>query len=328
MAKTTRYLGFCPCCEGTFKVRDGSLVHHGYRRPGCGYIFGDCYGALKTPHETSPETAKGYLAVVTDMLAETKVKLAELPTLTELRVTNHRGETKVVEKTLRPEGGFDWGNRKAALALLEKCEAWERAYRDREWQLKRQERGLTEDVARMTAHVETWEAKELTTVEEESVKAAELKDARETKKREAREAKLAKAVESYQKRIDSAVRNRNSATLADIWESIQRKLRDIEPSLSKANALAMVERDEVWSAFGLKGLTLSNWKEPNKPEEPVLRRMKDRMDRIKGHFRNYDPTDDWSRRILAGLTLEWPAELGGEDKKGARTLAEVLEKLG
>lgn len=328
MATTTRFLGFCPCCEGTFKVRDDNLVHHGYQRPGWGYIVGDCYGACKTPHELSPETAKGYLELVTKYLAETKKSLAALPSKTELRVTTHKGETKTIEKTERPAGGFDWDNdRKGSLALLQKCEEWERAYASREYELRSQERGLTRDVARMTAHVETWEAKELTTVEEESIQAAKLKAARETKKREAREAKMAKAVASFQKRIDSAVRNRNSGTLADIWESVQRKLRDIDPSLSKADALAMVERDEVWEAFGLKGMTLSNWKDTDKPEKEALRRMKDRMDRVKGHHINWAGDDDWTLRMLKSLTLEWPAELGGENKKGARTLVEVREML-
>jgi len=41
---STRYIGWCPVCERDIKVRDDVLVHHGYQRPGVGYIIGDCVG--------------------------------------------------------------------------------------------------------------------------------------------------------------------------------------------------------------------------------------------------------------------------------------------
>lgn len=60
-ATALRHVGFCPACQKIWKVRDGLLVHHGYERPGTGEIHGDCFGVKRPPHELSPETAQAYL---------------------------------------------------------------------------------------------------------------------------------------------------------------------------------------------------------------------------------------------------------------------------
>lgn len=63
-ARKTRYIGFCPVCEGHFKCQAEHgryyLVHHGYKRPGDGFIIGDCFGVGREPHEVSPELARDY----------------------------------------------------------------------------------------------------------------------------------------------------------------------------------------------------------------------------------------------------------------------------
>jgi hypothetical protein len=46
----TRYIGRCGVCEGDYKLLSGRLVHHGYRRPGHGYIVGDCFGVARLPY--------------------------------------------------------------------------------------------------------------------------------------------------------------------------------------------------------------------------------------------------------------------------------------
>lgn len=60
---STRFVGWCPICEHDVKVRGGALVHHGYRRPGVGYIIGDCYGAQKLPYEVSPNGRRRLLVM-------------------------------------------------------------------------------------------------------------------------------------------------------------------------------------------------------------------------------------------------------------------------
>jgi len=61
MSIVLRHLGFCPVCQRDIKVRGGRLVHHGYERPGEGFIVGDCFAVDMPPHEVSPETAEAYM---------------------------------------------------------------------------------------------------------------------------------------------------------------------------------------------------------------------------------------------------------------------------
>lgn len=64
--KTT---GTCACCFGTFVVKKGVMVLHGYKRPGIGYIIGNC-PATRTfkPYEVSVEGTKYMLGLATDYL--------------------------------------------------------------------------------------------------------------------------------------------------------------------------------------------------------------------------------------------------------------------
>lgn len=55
--------GTCPVCGDNFK-RDssGGMVHHGFIRPGDGYIHGDCFAVGYQPWELSPKGAIDYVA--------------------------------------------------------------------------------------------------------------------------------------------------------------------------------------------------------------------------------------------------------------------------
>jgi hypothetical protein len=54
--------GTCPCCFGMYKMTaDKKMVHHGYQRPGCGSIFGDCFGVGYAPFEISNEGTIAYI---------------------------------------------------------------------------------------------------------------------------------------------------------------------------------------------------------------------------------------------------------------------------
>lgn len=54
--------GTCPCCFGMYKMTaDKKMVHHGYRRPGYGSIFGDCFGVGYSPFEISNEGTIAYI---------------------------------------------------------------------------------------------------------------------------------------------------------------------------------------------------------------------------------------------------------------------------
>jgi len=45
--------GTCPCCFGSYKLKPGRrelrMTLHGYRRPGCGYVVGNCPGINFAP---------------------------------------------------------------------------------------------------------------------------------------------------------------------------------------------------------------------------------------------------------------------------------------
>lgn len=76
-----RHLGFCPVCQRDIKIRGNRLVHHGYERPGEGYIVGDCFAVDMPPHELSSETAVAYQrSVVTPAVqkAEREVETLKL----------------------------------------------------------------------------------------------------------------------------------------------------------------------------------------------------------------------------------------------------------
>lgn len=57
--------GHCAICGGLQKLRktNGKLVmvHHGYQRPGHGYIVGDCFGVNYQPYEKSAEACEKYI---------------------------------------------------------------------------------------------------------------------------------------------------------------------------------------------------------------------------------------------------------------------------
>lgn len=72
--------GTCPVCSGNFKrTTDGGLVHHGYQRPGDGYIVGDCFAVGYQPWELSSEGLVDFVAqVLRPNLEQTKDYLERL----------------------------------------------------------------------------------------------------------------------------------------------------------------------------------------------------------------------------------------------------------
>src|ERR1700744_5588220 len=74
----TRFLGFCPICEGDFKLRGNKLVHHGFTRPGVGYIIGDCLSVHELPYEISDNTCKLYQAGCLNAKTDSENYLAKL----------------------------------------------------------------------------------------------------------------------------------------------------------------------------------------------------------------------------------------------------------
>lgn len=61
IAGRLRHRGHCQFCGNAQVVDGGSLVLHGYSRPGIGYIFNECPGVNHAPLEVSEELTKVHL---------------------------------------------------------------------------------------------------------------------------------------------------------------------------------------------------------------------------------------------------------------------------
>lgn len=155
---------------------------------------------------------------------------------------------------------------------------------------------------RITRLIETWTPQPLRTIEQEIERKEQSRAERESARTSARDKKITDEVIKIRKRIDAAVRNKNSATLADIYKS--RKLVDLSGyRITDTNAISLLERDNVWRAFGL--LTHEGYL-TGAAAKDVLEEM------------------TWGRRVPpppnSGLRfdyapLPWPAELGGGTAK-------------
>lgn len=233
----TRYVGTCPICEREQRL-DGqrNMVHHGYRRPGHGTIQGDCWGVGRTAYELSCEATKEYRDTVIEPLLE-----ASFTYLTKLR----SGEIKVL-------------HRRSFLRSDETREVREgdpffKAILEREIStLKNRVDAFCVEVKRLTRLIDAWKPRSVRTLNEEVVEARsrEKREERQRALQAKREAKLADAVARYQKRIDSAVRNRTTSVIADVFENAPRKLPHWS-RLTHVEALKLLQRDHVWEAFGL-----------------------------------------------------------------------------
>lgn len=73
----------CQICERQQALTGaGVMGHHGYKRPGVGFIFGDCMGVGHKPYTATDALVK-YLGLVVSHLAKCQAELESLPTVTE-----------------------------------------------------------------------------------------------------------------------------------------------------------------------------------------------------------------------------------------------------
>ena len=287
METSTRYIGWCPVCQRDIKVRSGALVHHGYERPGKGYIIGDCPGVHHEPYEVGTGAADYYLRIyVIPNVRETSEYLNVLRSPSgpdQLAFEHYDIETRRVVRnrfngypeTLRltraeadalqsrlpswDEGRYDWARRlRIEIAQTEsKLKFW-RGEEDRI-------RGLIRD----------WAPQPLRTVQEEILRVTETRAERARQKQELREQRMAEALVSLQGRIDSAVRNRRPETIQHLFREGHNKLVQLSGyELKHEDVLRLVERDHVWRAFGLiqpDGSYVLNWREVHRAFEPWTR---------------------------------------------------------
>jgi hypothetical protein len=149
--------GLCPVCFGDYVVTSHhdarnkrvttKMVHHGYERPGVGYIVGDCHGVGFEPFEVSCEGTKSWLNVLKQTLVRTKELLAGVDKLEQVSVVTGTKYT-------------GYGRRRVALPEYKTIKRGELGF-DREIEIlrgkyERQIESLKRDIATYTKHVADW----------------------------------------------------------------------------------------------------------------------------------------------------------------------------
>lgn len=239
MSTTTRFLGNCPVCEGDFKLHKGKLVHHGYQRPGDGMIHGDCFCVGMDPYEVSPKGCELFRTFLQGMLAN----------LQEALVRFTSGEVTELSKLV-----FRGAWRDHELVKVSKAEnpaEFARLLQDKIHETESRIRGTEREIARMNARIEAWKPMPIRTVEEEQAKKTAETEARKAAKAAERADKRQARIASFQKRIDSAMKNKNASALASIWEKVNGDLYYELKLSSKEEAVKVIDRDHVWALFGL-----------------------------------------------------------------------------
>lgn len=184
-----RLLGTCPICDGTYKVRLGAMVHHGFKRPGDGFIHGDCFAVGHPPYEVSCEVTKVYRSQIMARREGLVTTLAPFKTgtvyrfvTTEVRRTGWETKLIEVEYVIGVTDPYVFGR------------AHDYRMRDLEYRLRMHDA----EIERLNRLVEAWEPKDIKTVTELKLQAD--KAAREAKAAERQAKKDERAREAAEKK--------------------------------------------------------------------------------------------------------------------------------
>ena len=156
MATKTRYIGTCAMCWQKVRCPNGVLAHHGYERPGWGYIHGSCPGTGHYPWEVNVVTGQMGLDYFTQKVVDLIRQLAELPNATQL--TTYRRSKPIIKAETPPS-------------------TWEIYYEAIENDFRKdiqQATKLRDDYAQK---VRDWQPTKVTTLEEEETVKREKADA-------------------------------------------------------------------------------------------------------------------------------------------------------
>jgi hypothetical protein len=210
---TTRYVGNCQICEGDQKLHGGRLVHHGYQRPGHGYIVGDCPGVHEPPYEASCDLLVrhiaglcGYIERQTDYLA--RLQGGEIAELYLEEREGHGRDRRTVQ--VRVVAGTPDANK---YDISYSATRWERALRHAVSETESNLRAAKADIVRCKKRVVAWVEKPIRTVEEEQQKADGLRAERKAAKQAVRDARAAKKAATAAKH--EALKAKRAAIRAD-----------------------------------------------------------------------------------------------------------------
>ena len=199
----TRYVGNCQICEGDQKLHAGGMVHHGYRRPGDGFIHGDCPGVGHVPYEVSCDLVKEHIVDLGRFIKDKQDWLRRLQggEVTELHVEEYRGAGR--RELVRVVAGTAEADKHD---LSYGCTLWERALRGAVRKAESLIRQAADDVVRCERRVAAWAPRPVRTVEEEVRKEQVARADRQAAKDAARAAKAAKKAATAAKQASLAAR--------------------------------------------------------------------------------------------------------------------------
>jgi hypothetical protein len=148
MAIKTRFIGTCATCWQNVRCPNGTLAHHGYKRPGWGSIHGSCLGTGHEPWEVSPLTGQIALDYFTQKVKDLRLRLEALPNATQLTPL--------------------WGqNPKPILKADAKPYEWQSLYESTEKKLQHGLKDSTELRDDYEKKVREWQPSKVTTLEEQ-----------------------------------------------------------------------------------------------------------------------------------------------------------------
>lgn len=148
--------GTCPCCFGDYVVTTAHLaryrhvttkmVHHGYERPGDGYIHGDCHGVGFEPFEISCEGTKSWLNQLRGILNYRREALRQLDLCDEI----------IVEYKVRRGWGGKVQLERKTIKRSEDAHGFKTAVENKRFELERDIEKITRDIGEYEKRIAEW----------------------------------------------------------------------------------------------------------------------------------------------------------------------------
>jgi hypothetical protein len=154
----TTIIGFCAICERDIAVHGDALVHHGYKRPGTGFIEGDCFCVHQAPYELSCEPLKPYLIFIKSQLASSIEHLRKL----------EAGEVYTLSKQVWKDGS--WAFEAYTFREIDSLRkrTWESLLTNAVYRVKQEISGLGREIARIEKWITEWKPAALRAREKET----------------------------------------------------------------------------------------------------------------------------------------------------------------
>lgn len=255
----TRYLGNCQICEGDFKLDPGTnkTALHGYKRPGHGYVVGDCMGARELPYELDNSVLKKYKVGLEtqNKNADKYLKKLEAGEIQELPKPNRTQKLTAPEMVPSTDESFKW--------ILQDT------IRNVESNIKLTKR----EIDRVTKRIDAWEKKDIRSLEEDMAQKRQVSDANKAeraKKRQEKEDKK-KALEEKREKAQ-AKKNEQNQLFIDKFKAIQqsndstddkkRAARDVVREMNKTKYKYTdpgdLDIDDILEELGVAEVTSQN----------------------------------------------------------------------